>query len=107
VEGGLAAPELCRELGISTAAFYKWRAKYGMDVLLIARMKELEAENALIALVKKKRIVWNRDLDQKQNMIKIVSYTLFTVVVSPLFDHVGLYSFSWRSWSVTTIKMWL
>lgn len=47
VEGGLAVPELCRELGISTAAFYKWRAKYGgMDVSLIARMKELEAENA-------------------------------------------------------------
>jgi putative transposase len=46
VEGGLAVPELCRELGISTAAFYKWRAKYGgMDVSLIARMKELEAEN--------------------------------------------------------------
>jgi putative transposase len=47
VEGGLAVPELCRELGISTAAFYKWRAKYGgMDVSLIARMKELETENA-------------------------------------------------------------
>jgi putative transposase len=47
VEGGLAVPELCRELGISSAAFYKWRAKYGgMDVSLIARMKELEAENA-------------------------------------------------------------
>jgi putative transposase len=47
VEGGLAVPDLCRELGISTAAFYKWRAKYGgMDVSLIARMKELEAENA-------------------------------------------------------------
>jgi putative transposase len=34
-------------LGISTATFYKWRSKYGgMDVSLIARMKELEAENA-------------------------------------------------------------
>lgn len=40
-------PELCRELGISTATFYKWRSKYGgMDVSLMARMKELEAENA-------------------------------------------------------------
>ncbi len=46
-EGGLAVPELCRELGISSATFYKWRAKYGgMDVSLMARMKELEAENA-------------------------------------------------------------
>ncbi|WP_275719116.1 IS3 family transposase [Ralstonia solanacearum] len=47
VEAGLAVPELCRELGISTATFYKWRSKYGgMDVSLMARMKELEAENA-------------------------------------------------------------
>ena len=39
--------ELCRELGISSAIFYKWRSKYGgMDVSLMARMKELEAENA-------------------------------------------------------------
>jgi putative transposase len=46
-ESGLAVPELCRELGISSATFYKWRSKYGgMDTSLIARMKELEAENA-------------------------------------------------------------
>ncbi len=47
VESGLAVPELCRELGISSATFYKWRSKYGgMDVSLMARMKELEAEKA-------------------------------------------------------------
>lgn len=47
VESGLAVPELCRELGISSATFYKWRAKYGgMDTSMMARMKELEAENA-------------------------------------------------------------
>ncbi|MET3219137.1 UNVERIFIED_ORG: putative transposase [Burkholderia territorii] len=47
VESGLSVPDLCRELGISTATFYKWRSKYGgMDVSLIVRMKELEAENA-------------------------------------------------------------
>jgi putative transposase len=44
VDAGLAVPELCRELGISSATFYKWRAKYGgMDVSMIARLKELEA----------------------------------------------------------------
>ena len=38
---------MCRELGISSATFYKWRAKYGgMDTSMMARMKELEAENA-------------------------------------------------------------
>lgn len=47
LEVGLAVPELCRDLGISTATFYKWRSKYGgIDVSLMARMKELEAENA-------------------------------------------------------------
>lgn len=29
VEVGLPVPEICRELGISTATFYKWRAKFG------------------------------------------------------------------------------
>lgn len=47
VNAGLTVPELCRELGISSATFYKWRAKYGgMDVSMITRLKELEAENA-------------------------------------------------------------
>jgi putative transposase len=45
-EAGIAVPEICRELGISSATFYKWRAKFGgMDVSMMARMKELEDEN--------------------------------------------------------------
>ena len=45
-EAGSPAPELCREHGISSATFYKWRAKFGgMDASLMARMKELEDEN--------------------------------------------------------------
>jgi len=47
VEAGLAVPDLCRELGISAATFYKWRARFGgMDTSMMARMKELEIENA-------------------------------------------------------------
>jgi len=46
-EAGTPVPELCREHGMSSASFYKWRAKYGgMDVSMMTRMKELEAENA-------------------------------------------------------------
>ena len=46
VEAGLAVPEICRELGISSATFYKWTAKFGgMDTFMISRMKELEEEN--------------------------------------------------------------
>lgn len=45
-EAGTPVPELCREHGISSATFYKWRAKYGgMDASLMKRMKELEEEN--------------------------------------------------------------
>ena len=39
-------PELCREHGISSAPFYKWRSKFGgMDVSMMNRLKELEDEN--------------------------------------------------------------
>ena len=45
-EAGSPVPELCREHGISSATFYKWRAKFGgMDASLIARLKDLEEEN--------------------------------------------------------------
>ena len=45
-ETGVAVPELCREHGISTASFYKWRAKYGgMDASMVSQMKALEDEN--------------------------------------------------------------
>lgn len=45
-EAGTPVPELCREHGMSSAAFYKWRAKYGgMDTSMMSRLKELEDEN--------------------------------------------------------------
>ena len=38
--------DLCREHGMSTATFYKWRAKFGgMDASMMAHLKELEVEN--------------------------------------------------------------
>ena len=45
-EAGTPVPELCREHGISSATFYKWRSKFGgMEVFMVGRMKELEEEN--------------------------------------------------------------
>ena len=45
-EGGIPVSELCREHGMSSASFYKWRAKYGgMDASLMRRLKELKSEN--------------------------------------------------------------
>jgi putative transposase len=46
-EQGVPVPDLCREHGMSSAQFYKWRAKYGgMDASMMKRLKKLEAENA-------------------------------------------------------------
>ncbi len=39
--------DLCREIGVSDATFYNWKAKYGgLSVNELARIKELETENA-------------------------------------------------------------
>jgi putative transposase len=46
-ENGRNAVDLCRELGVSTAAFYKWRQRYGgMEVKELKKLKELEDENS-------------------------------------------------------------
>lgn len=46
VEGGRTATEVCREYGISSATYYKWKSKYGgMELSDIRRLKELEDEN--------------------------------------------------------------
>lgn len=45
-ENGMPVTEVCRSNGISSATFYKWRAKYGgMDVSMLSQVKQLEAEN--------------------------------------------------------------
>ena len=46
-EAGTPVPNLCREHGMSSATFYKWKSKYGgMDLSMMTRLKELETENA-------------------------------------------------------------
>jgi len=45
-EGGVPVSELCREHGMSSASFYKWRAKFGgMDASLITEMKDMAEQN--------------------------------------------------------------
>ena len=46
-EAGAPTAEVCRKHGVSSATFYKWKAKYGgLDVSDARRLKALEAENA-------------------------------------------------------------
>lgn len=45
-EAGTPVAELCREHGMSSASFYKWRSRYGgTDASMMARLKEPEDEN--------------------------------------------------------------
>ena len=45
-EGGVPVSELCREHGMSSARFYKWRAKFGgMDASMVSQMKTTADEN--------------------------------------------------------------
>ena len=45
-ETGVPVSALCREHGMSSASYYKWRTKFGgMDASLISRLKDLESEN--------------------------------------------------------------
>ncbi len=61
-EAGTPVPELCREHGMSSATFYKWRAKFGgMDASLMARLKELEAENARLKKNVRRRALKGRN----------------------------------------------
>lgn len=46
-QAGVATADLCRKDGVSSATFYKWKAKYGgLDVSDAKRLKALEDENA-------------------------------------------------------------
>ena len=53
--------EVCRELGISEATFYKWKKKFGgMSVRDAKRLRELEQENTRL-----KRMLANTMLDKE------------------------------------------
>jgi putative transposase len=46
-EAGMATADVCRRHGISSATFYKWKAKYGgLEVSDARRLRSLEEENA-------------------------------------------------------------
>ena len=59
-ELGTPVEEVCRKMGISDAAFYVWKKKYGgLGPSELRRLKQLEEEN-----VKLKRLVADLSLDK-------------------------------------------
>ena len=70
-EAGVATAEVCRRHGVSSATFYKWKAKFGgMDVSEARRLKALEDENT-----KLKRMLADAMLDNVALKDLPVSYT--------------------------------
>jgi putative transposase len=58
-EAGIATADICRKYGISSATFYKWKAKYGgLGISDAKRLKALEDEN-----VKLKKLLAETMLD--------------------------------------------
>ncbi len=46
-DAGVPIKDLCRQTGISSAAYYQWKSKYGgMEASDLKRVKELESENS-------------------------------------------------------------
>ena len=46
-EAGAKTTDVCRKHGVSSATFYKWKARYGgLDVSDARRLRALEDENA-------------------------------------------------------------
>jgi putative transposase len=60
-EAGMKTAEICRQHGISSATYYKWKAKYGgLEVSEARRLRQLEDENRRL-----KQIVADLTLDNQ------------------------------------------
>jgi putative transposase len=60
-EAGMKTTEICRQQGISSATYYKWKAKYGgLEVSEVRRLRQLEDENRRL-----KQIVADLTLDNQ------------------------------------------
>ncbi len=47
VEGGRQVKDVCRDLGISEATYYRWKSKYGgMEASDVQRLRDIEVEHA-------------------------------------------------------------
>jgi len=62
IHEGQSISEICRTLGISDATYYKWRKEYGgMQMDQARRLKELEKEKKITAILKDATIFFCQD----------------------------------------------
>ena len=56
---GKAVPDVCREIGVTSQTYYRWRNKYGgMSPDMIKQLRELQKENARL-----RRVVSDQAID--------------------------------------------
>ena len=56
---GKTVPEVCREIGVTSQTYYRWRNKYGgMSPDMIKQLRELQKENARL-----RRVVSDQAID--------------------------------------------
>ena len=67
-DDGKTAEEITRDHGVSKAALYKWRQRYGgMEASELKRIKELEEENSRL---KRMYANWAMELDTAKYIIE-------------------------------------
>jgi putative transposase len=65
-KAGAKTSDVCRKHGISSAAFYKWKAKYGgLEVSDARRLKALEDENRRL-----KKLLAEAELDKARRSLQ-------------------------------------
>ena len=69
-ENGSPTKEVCRRHGVSSATFYKWKAKYGgLDVSDARKLKVLEIENSKLKKLLAEQMLDNailKDINSKK-----------------------------------------
>jgi len=70
-EAGAKTAEVCRKHGISSATFYKWKAKYGgLDVSDAKRLRALQDENTKLKKLLAEAMLDNAMLEGYRNKKK-------------------------------------
>ena len=84
---GKTAPQACKEAGIHTQTYYRWRKEYGgLKVVQAKRLKELEKENARL-----KRLVAELSLEkQATGRVETTGSPFNFFVFSTLFPFLSL-----------------